>query len=226
MRGVSLLSVPSSCTAVLSTHHPATQCEPLAARAVGNGMIESSETFPPAPADPEPNKDFLRARARGIGSPAVRIPRPRCRAGARAGAQSRASTSTSRSLSWATWRCRAYPTLRGIGDHLTPRGAVLDFDTLGAWRASGVAWVAPSVLPPVLVELHATLHGALVEAGFEMESRPFRPHVTLARRCVQPHPRSQATPIHWAVRRLCLIGSELRPEGPRHTTLAEWPLSL
>lgn len=118
------------------------------------------------------------------------------------------------------------PTLRSIGDALSLRGAMLDFDTLGAWRASGVAWVAPSVLPPALVDLHAALHSALLEAGFEMECRPFRPHITLARRCVQPHPRAQSAPIHWAVRRLCLIGSELRPEGPRHTTLAEWTLTV
>jgi len=115
--------------------------------------------------------------------------------------------------------------LRAIGDALTLRGAVLDFDTLGAWRASGVAWVAPSLLPPPLVELHAALHEALTGAQFEMESRPFRPHVTLARRCVQPHPRSHCAAIHWAVKRLCLIGSELSSDGPRHTTLAEWPLS-
>ena len=39
--------------------------------------------------------------------------------------------------------------LRAIGDALPHRGAALDFDTLGAWRASGVAWVAPSSLPVV-----------------------------------------------------------------------------
>jgi len=114
--------------------------------------------------------------------------------------------------------------LRAIGDALPLTGAVLDFDTLGAWRASGVAWVAPSQLPPSLVELHAALHRELTSAQFEMESRPFRPHVTLARRCVQPHPRSHCAVVRWPVKRLCLIGSELRPEGPRHTTLADWTL--
>lgn len=116
--------------------------------------------------------------------------------------------------------------LRAIGDRLPPESAALDFDTLGAWRASGVAWVAPSVVPRVLVDLHGTLHSALTDAGFAMETRPFRPHVTLARRCVQPHPRASSAPIHWAVRRLCLIGSELRPDGPRHTTMAEWELAV
>jgi 2'-5' RNA ligase len=115
--------------------------------------------------------------------------------------------------------------LRETGDALPRAAATLEFDTLGAWRASGVAWVAPSSIPPVLVALHARLHAALAGSGFALESRPFRPHVTLARRCVQPHPRQQTTPIRWAVRRLCLVGSELRAEGPRHTTLAEWPLA-
>ncbi len=118
------------------------------------------------------------------------------------------------------------PALRDIGDSLPSTGAVLDFDTLGAWRASGVAWVAPSVIPTPLADLHATINSALVSAGFAIESRAFRPHVTLARRCVQPHPRATSVPIRWEVRKLCLVGSELRPEGPRHTTLAEWPLTL
>ena len=117
------------------------------------------------------------------------------------------------------------PTIRAIGDAVPHAGASLAFDTLGAWRASGVAWVAPSTLPAALGALHARLYAALTEAGFALENRPFRPHVTLARRCVQPHPRQQSTPIHWAVRKLSLIGSELRPEGPVHTTLAEWTLA-
>ena len=117
-------------------------------------------------------------------------------------------------------------TIRAIGDGMPRVGASLAFDTLGAWRASGVAWVAPSVLPPTLATLHARLHAALTEAGFVLENRPFRPHVTLARRCVQPHPRQQSSPIHWAVRKLSLIGSELRPDGPVHTTLAQWTLGV
>lgn len=116
------------------------------------------------------------------------------------------------------------PDLRGVGDHLPRAGALLEFDTLGAWRASGVAWVAPSQLPDSLVRLHAALNQALRDTGFEIEGRPFRPHVTLARRCVQPQARAPIAPIAWAVRKLCLIGSELTADGPIHTTLAEWPL--
>lgn len=117
------------------------------------------------------------------------------------------------------------PELRAIGEALPRRGATLDFDTLGAWRASGVAWVAPEAVAEPLLVLHAALHEALAARRFDLETRPFRPHVTLARRCVQPHPRTRCAPIRWPVEKLCLVGSELRPEGPLHTTIAEWALT-
>lgn len=120
----------------------------------------------------------------------------------------------------------ALPALQAIGNRLSPIGFVLEFDSLGAWRASGVAWVAPSSLPPALPALHAQLAQALIDAGFAYETRPFRAHVTLARRCLQPVPRARCAPIVWPVDRLLLIGSELRSEGPIYRELGAWPLRM
>jgi 2'-5' RNA ligase len=117
------------------------------------------------------------------------------------------------------------PVLRRIGDRLPHAGSILDFDLLGAWRASGVAWIAPSVVPQALLDVHASLRDALADAGIMLDARPFRPHITLARRCVQPHPRAHCAPIRWPVNRLSLIGSELRPEGPLYSELATWELA-
>ena len=119
----------------------------------------------------------------------------------------------------------AIPALRRIGDALPHAGAVVLFDTLGSWRASGVAWIAPRELPPQVLALHDALHGALVDAGFPLDTRPFRPHVTLARRCVHPVPRARCAPIRWKADRLCLIGSELTPAGPVYSELAAWALA-
>ena len=118
----------------------------------------------------------------------------------------------------------AIPALRRIGDGLPHAGAVVLFDTLGSWRASGVAWIAPRELPPQVVALHDALHGALVDAGFPLDTRPFRPHLTLARRCLHPVSRAPCAPVRWNVDRLSLIGSELTPEGPIYTELAVWTL--
>ncbi|MEP7327961.1 MAG: RNA 2',3'-cyclic phosphodiesterase [Betaproteobacteria bacterium] len=116
--------------------------------------------------------------------------------------------------------------LHTIGAGLPPAGAVLNFDTLGAWRASGVAWAAPSVVPPPIVALHAALATALTDAGFVLEARAFRAHVTLARRCIQPQPRTRCEPLRWRVDRWCLVSSELRPEGPLYREVATWPLAI
>jgi RNA 2',3'-cyclic 3'-phosphodiesterase len=118
----------------------------------------------------------------------------------------------------------ALPVLQSVGDQLPKAGFVVSFDLLGAWRASGVAWIAPAALPPALLTLHSTLADALARAGFELEARPFRPHVTLARRCLQPLSRARCPPILWRADKLFLIGSELRSEGPVYRNLASWDL--
>lgn len=120
----------------------------------------------------------------------------------------------------------AVPALQQVGAAMPRAGAVLVFDTLGAWRASGVAWVAPSVVPPPVVALHTALAAALATAGFVLEARAFRPHVTLARRCVQPQPRARCEPVRWPADRLCLVGSELGPAGPVYRELGTWPLAI
>ena len=118
------------------------------------------------------------------------------------------------------------PALQLVGAGMPRAGAVLVFDTLGAWRASGVAWVAPSVVPPPILALHAALAAALTTAGFTLDARAFRPHITLARRCVQIQPRARCEPVRWPADRLCLIGSELGPEGPVYRELGAWPLAM
>ena len=120
----------------------------------------------------------------------------------------------------------AMPLLHAVGAQMPRVGAVLVFDTLGAWRASGVAWVAPAVVPQPIVALHAALAVALAGAGFGLEERAFRPHVTLARRCVQPQPRTRCEPVRWRADRLCLVGSQLRPEGPVYREIGAWPLEI
>ncbi len=120
----------------------------------------------------------------------------------------------------------AMPMLRAVGDAMPQVGATLVFDSLGAWRASGVAWVAPAVVPQPITDLHAALAGALARSGFMLEERAFRPHVTLARRCVQPQPRTRCEPLRWRADRLCLIGSELQSEGPVYREIASWPLTI
>lgn len=82
------------------------------------------------------------------------------------------------------------------------------------------------------VELVEELERTLGEIGFPLEPRPFQPHVTLARVKARPPARLSELLAEFAeqhfgsfpVNQIELVGSELTPDGPIYSTLAEFPL--
>ena len=103
-------------------------------------------------------------------------------------------------------------------------------------RRPRVVWAGLEGDVSALADCAAALNRALAAEGFPDEPRPLRPHLTLARVsgrpgrdaharllslvAATPAPRSAAFPVD----ALELIRSELRPDGPRYTTLARAPL--
>jgi 2'-5' RNA ligase len=74
----------------------------------------------------------------------------------------------------------------------------LDFTAARVWPG-GIAALEPAVVPQPLADLHARLGDALRGVGLSPETRPYRPHVTLARRArraMGPQPDG----IAWRVR--------------------------
>ena len=61
----------------------------------------------------------------------------------------------------------------------------LTLEGMGRFRRGGgdLIWAGAAPCPPLL-DLQRALSGALTAAGFSLESRPFRPHLTLAREAV------------------------------------------
>lgn len=101
----------------------------------------------------------------------------------------------------------------------------LTFDCWGCWPRNGIAWVAPSRVPDALRELAARTETWLREAGFEMDVRPFNPHVTLVRKALcAPLPGSTPS-IEWQVEDFVLVRSTLAPDGSRYETIGRWPLA-
>ena len=74
-------------------------------------------------------------------------------------------------------------------------GCALDLDRGTVWPG-GIAVLEASQVPPPLARLHAELGEELRELGVPVESRPYRPHVTLARKAAgaQPPPFE---PLRW-----------------------------
>ena len=101
---------------------------------------------------------------------------------------------------------------------------------LGRFRRNGgdILWRQIET-GPELLKLQSQLSAALREAGFPLENRPFRPHMTLARRAifqegVRMEELSASMPeLRFQAREMALISSDLRPSGPVYTTLYRVP---
>lgn len=100
----------------------------------------------------------------------------------------------------------------------------LTLDRCGCWPRNGIGWMAPSQIPDQLRRQVSAMEDWLRGAGFALEERPYRPHVTLVRKaeCV---PLSKVTePIIWCAEEFVLVRSVLEPEGSRYQTIGRWPL--
>ena len=100
---------------------------------------------------------------------------------------------------------------------------------LGTFPQSGrarVLWIGISVPEPVL-RLQQACERAAVAAGFEPESRPFRPHLTLGR-WKDPAPRPTLPPAdlgRTALDTLVLYRSQSSSTGSLYTPLNKFPLA-
>lgn len=95
---------------------------------------------------------------------------------------------------------------------------VLTLDTAAVWR-QGVAVLAPGAPPPELLALHDHLGATLQRLSLPVETRRFRPHLTLARDARGAMPPAAVEPIDWPVSACRLAQSQ---DG-RYETLAQWP---
>jgi RNA 2',3'-cyclic 3'-phosphodiesterase len=105
--------------------------------------------------------------------------------------------------------------------------------SFGPRREPRVLWIGLDGDLPALLALQARLATALRGAGFELEDRPFSPHITLARR--RDGARS-AGPPDWppayspsgatafTLDHLTLVESRPSPRGPSYIARLEFPL--
>lgn len=89
-------------------------------------------------------------------------------------------------------------------------------------RRRGVVWIAAREVPAELMGLVSTLNEGLRGCGYVPEERPFRAHITLARKVRRGRP-VVADPISWRVGRFWLVSSRLAAGGSRYTLERCWP---
>jgi 2'-5' RNA ligase len=100
----------------------------------------------------------------------------------------------------------------------------LIFDRLEHWPRQGVLCTTCTEPPATAPELASSLWKLLAGQGFAPESKPYRPHITLARKVVKPHALGEMHPVEWRIDEFALVESVTAPEGAFYTVLKRWPL--
>ena len=92
------------------------------------------------------------------------------------------------------------------------------------WPRQHLLCLVPSVKSEPLRELAIDLRTQLETRGFEVEKRPFRAHVTLARKVNRPRSVEVLALPTWPVRDFALVESETASGGSEYRVLERWAL--
>jgi 2'-5' RNA ligase len=129
---------------------------------------------------------------------------------------------------------RWHLTLHFLGDVPRERVPELRRELRVPWRAfrlffshcerwpHGLLVLPPDAPPPAMTHLHEALREALQRAALPTEARPFRPHLTLARRHAGALPQPAVAALAWDVDACALVASAA-PQGGGYAVLESWP---
>ncbi|NCU21085.1 RNA 2',3'-cyclic phosphodiesterase [Candidatus Falkowbacteria bacterium] len=110
------------------------------------------------------------------------------------------------------------------GDAATrARSFDLELDRIGHFARSRAPWCGPTRTPESLARLVTDLQAHLAGCGIEPEPRPYRPHLTLARKVRAVPALELHTPIGWTARELVLAHG-VTGERPRYRIRHRYPL--
>ena len=100
----------------------------------------------------------------------------------------------------------------------------LELDHYGYFNKPKVLWMGLKQTPQALETLHKTLGASLAECEFEVERRPYAPHMTLMRKFPKPEAFEKTQPIGWQVREFVLVESLSIEGGVRYEVRERYAL--
>lgn len=100
----------------------------------------------------------------------------------------------------------------------------LSLERVGYWERPRILWLGPREVPAVLFSLVRDLRVALETCGIPPETRPYLPHMTLARKVLRLPPAVAIEPLRWAVGAYSLMESVPCEGRSAYRELARWPL--
>ena len=101
----------------------------------------------------------------------------------------------------------------------------LTLDFSGYFKKPQVLWIGSHTSPRALYDLQNNLGQHLQTCGYTPESRPYSPHVTVARKIFEAPTAVSLEPISWQVNRFVLVNSISIPDGVRYEVVESYPLA-
>lgn len=110
-----------------------------------------------------------------------------------------------------------------VAGELTAAPIDLTLDCVGVFPRPQVLWYGPTRTPHILLDTVDALQRALCRCGMTPERRPYRAHMTLARRARALLPEVAVEPLAWQARDFVLAAGY--PGAlPRYRVRRRWPL--
>jgi RNA 2',3'-cyclic 3'-phosphodiesterase len=116
--------------------------------------------------------------------------------------------------------------LSNQANHICMNAFSLTLDQLGWWKKPKIAWLAPTHYPQVLPDLAAELRKIARNTEVSLDERPYRPHLTLARKIKSPLLDAPARSIFWNINEFCLVESKSGEMGVEYEVKQSWPLKF
>lgn len=95
------------------------------------------------------------------------------------------------------------------------------FEQLDFWQKPKVLCLTTKQYDSRLLNLANTLKAMVEQCGIKTEERPYRPHVTLARKAKFCE-HLKIEPIEWLAQSFCLVESRSTSAGVRYTVIQSW----
>lgn len=115
--------------------------------------------------------------------------------------------------------------MHAVAQTVVGESFVVGLNCFGHFPKVKIFWMGPQKPPVELTQLHNKLGDALSKCGYQCDSRPYNPHVTLMRNCIEPVIRQPEFTIPWTVDEFVLVESSQGVSGVNYRVVEQYPLS-
>lgn len=100
----------------------------------------------------------------------------------------------------------------------------LTLDCSGYFKKSKVFWIGCQTVPQALFNLHRILAEQISQCAYQPETRPYSPHITVARKITEAPELTPVEPVPWRVDRFVLVESISVPGGVSYEVVESYSL--